>query len=159
MSGHYKLNPPPYVAGPVRFFGVPDEYGAIFTDEAMQAYIVIRQFGAQGPSQQKYVNAYFRGASGVAGAPAVHQLTDIGEHFTMSPTQEQAIGHGCANVRPEFLAGTKIAFGLDAANQPTPAAAAVGGCQSTTVSVARVGSLYSAICDSFQHNLNVGWDG
>jgi hypothetical protein len=155
-QGHFKLNPPPYVPGPVKFFGVPGDEGDIVTDEQQQAYNVVRGFGAQGAGQQKYVRFFFKGGGGVPGAYETYQLADIGKSFTLSASQAAAINHGTANTRAEFITGMKIAGGLDANNEPVDG---VGGCQSTTVNVAKVGSLYAAICDSFQHNLNVGADG
>jgi hypothetical protein len=156
---HYKLNPPPFVPGSTQFYGVPDRYGAILTDEAQQAFNVIRAFGSQGPNQQAYVEAFFNGENGSPPEFATHQLTDIDEHFTLSPTQEQAVNHGCANTRGEFLTGLKIANGLTSDNQPIPSVFRVGACQSTSVSVGKVGSLYAAVCDSFQRNLNAGGHG
>lgn len=155
---HYKLNPPPYVAGSPRFLGAPDNFGAILTDEAVKAFNVIRAFGVDA-DRQSYVSLFFNGSADVPPSPATHQLTDIDEHFTLSPSQEQAVNHGCANTRVEFLTGLLIANGLDATNNPIAANLRVGACQSTTVSVAKVGSLYAAICAAFQHNLNVGAHG
>lgn len=160
MSGHFHLNPPPYHPGPIKFFGVPDdENGSIVTDEQQQAYNVIRQFGAQGPQQQAYVKAYFNGDPGPGSAPApqTYQLNDISEFFSgMSPQALKAVNLGCANVLPEFITGMKIAFGLDANGNPVNG---VGACQSTTVQAGTEGSQYRAICDAFQHNLNVGGHG
>jgi len=154
-KGHYHLNPPPYSPGPVKFFGVPDKYGAILTDEAQQAFNVIRAFGVDADTQS-YVSLFFNGNDQTPPSPATHQITDIDEHFTLPPDEETAVNHGCANTRGEFMTGLKIANGLDSNNRPINAALRVGACQSTTVSVAKVGSLYAAICDAFQHNLNVG---
>jgi len=153
-KGHYHLNPPPYSPATPKFYGVPDEVGAIVTDEQQQAYNVIRAFGAQGADQQTYVTSFFRGnpKNGIDPAPAVYQLTDIGAAFDLNSDQSAAINRGCANTRAEFITGMKIAPGLDGAGNPV---AGVAACQSTTVSIANVGSQYAAICAAFQGNLNV----
>ncbi len=160
-GSHYKLNAPPYQPRTIQFYGAPSASdGSILTDECVQAYGVINAFGTDS-AKQKYVSFYFKGSTGgpagvVEPAPATHQLADIGSHFTLTADAAAAVGHGTANTRAEFLTGMKIAGGLSASNTPV---ANVGGCQSTTVTCAKVGSLYKAICDSFQHNLNVGADG
>jgi len=154
---HFKLNPPPYVAREPKFIGVPGlVYGDILTDEAQQAFNVIRAFGAQGPAQQKYVSYFFNGDANTPGEPQTRQLVDIDEHFSLQPTAEKAVNNGTANTRGEFLTGMTIAGGLDAQGKPV---AGIGACQSTSITIAKVGSEYAGICARFQHNLNVGADG
>jgi hypothetical protein len=157
---HYKLNPPPYSPHTPTFIGVPDSrYGAILTDELLQADGVIRAFGAQGPNQQAYVEDFFNGTADSPPASATLQLTDIDEHFSLTPAQEQAINRGCANVRVEFQTGLKIANALGQDGGPAPAALRVGAGDSAYVSVAKVGSQYQARCDAFQKGLNAGGHG
>jgi hypothetical protein len=153
---HFKLNQPSYTPGPVKFYGVPGPNGEILTDERVQAFAVIQQFGNQGPEQKKYVNAFFKGKQGFTPPQAnFAQLADIGKYFDLDDTEAKAVNNGTANVRPEFIVGAS-APGLDSAGQPV---AGVVAYQSTTVNVSMVGSEYGKICADFQHNLNVGYQG
>src|SRR6185437_4068878 len=104
-KGHYHLNPPPYSPATPKFYGVPDDVGAIVTDEQQQAYNVIRAFGAQGADQQTYVTSFFRGnpKTGVTPAPNSYQLVDIGDAFTLDADQAAAVNLGTANVRAVFV--------------------------------------------------------
>lgn len=164
MSGHYKLNPPPHKPGLIKFYGAPDNNGAVLTDERVKAFAVIEAFGAQGSDQQSYVNLFFNGAKAADGnwttPPQGHvaQLGDIGKYFQLSLAAQAAINKACANTRVEYLAGSS-AFGLDAYGHPLEGVVAYlynALNVPTGVSVEVTGSEYNKICADFQYNLNVG---
>lgn len=156
---HYKLNPPPFVPDPSipKFFGTPDESGAIYTRECYQADTVIRAFGRQGPQQAAYVAAFFNGEDyGTAAASRVNQLGDIGSFFPLGSTAFTAVNLGTAPTRAEFLAGVQIAPGLDSAGVPV---AGCGAYSATLVAASNTGSEYNARCAAFQRDLNAGKHG
>lgn len=158
---HYKLNPPPFVPDPriPQFFGTPDGNGAIYTRECYQADAVIHAFGRQGPQQAAYVAGFFDGepATGTPAASRVNQIGDMPSYFPdMGSDARAALNIGTNHDRAEFLAGTVVAPGLDAAGVPV---AGCGAYSDTLVSVSEVGSEYNARCASFQRNLNSGIHG